>query len=41
MAIASRCAEMTFSLTVEEGEEKMEGMDVFKYLVRPLEFSDN
>ena len=41
MAIARRCPKMTFSLTGEEGEETIGGVDVFKYLGWPMDQSDD
>ena len=40
MAIAARCLEVTFSLTGEEEAERIEGVEVFKYLGRLLDRSD-
>ena len=41
VAIAARCLEATFSLTGEEEAERIKGVEVFKYLGRLLEQSDN
>ena len=41
VAIASRCLEETFSITGEEKEERIEVVEVFKYLGWILEWSDN
>ena len=40
-AIARRCTEASFILTVEEEAEYIEGVDTFKYLGRMLDWSDN
>ena len=39
VAIASQCIEVIFSLTGEEGAEFIKGVDIFKYLGRPLDRS--
>ena len=39
MAIAARCLEETFSLTGKETAERIEGVEVFKYLGRLLNWS--
>ena len=39
--IAYRCSEATFSLTGEEEAEHIEGVEVFKYLGRLLDQSDD
>ena len=41
MAIASMCSESTFSVKWEDEAELIEGVDVFKYLGRMLEWSDD
>ena len=41
VAIASLCAEVSFSLTGDDKEEIIESVGVFKYLGRPLDRSDN
>ena len=41
MAITARYLEATFSLTGEEEVERIEGVEVIKYLRRLLERSDN
>ena len=41
VAIASQCIEVIFSLTGEEGAEFIKGVDLFKYLGRPLDRSDD
>ena len=40
-AIASRCAEASSSVAVEDGAECVYGVKVFTYLGRPLEKSDD
>ena len=39
--IADRCSEATISLTGEEEAERIEGVEVFKYLGQMLDRSDN
>ena len=39
--IANKCMEATFNLTGEDGSEKFEGVDSFKYLGRIMHWSDN
>ena len=41
MAILARCLEATFSLTGEEEAEHIKGVEVFKYLRRLLDRSDD
>ena len=41
MAITTRYLEATFSLTGEEEVERIEGVEVIKYLRRMLDRSDN
>ena len=41
VAIASRCAEASFSLTRDNTVEYIEGVDTFKYLVQMLDRSDD
>ena len=41
MKIANKCMEATFNLTGEDGSEKFEGVDSFKYLGRIMHWSDN
>ena len=41
VAIANKCTEATFSLTGEDGAENVEGVEVFNYLGRLLERSDD
>ena len=41
VAIADRCSEANFILTGEEESEFIEGVEVFKYLGRLLDRSDN
>ena len=40
MAIAARCSDATFGLIGEEEAERIEGVEVFKYLGRLLDRSD-
>ena len=40
MAVADNCSEATFSLTGEDGAERIEGVGRFKYLGRLLDQSD-
>ena len=37
VVIPTQCTEATFSLTGEDGAEKVEGVDVFKYMGWPLD----
>ena len=39
--ITIRCTEASFSLTVEDEAEFIEGVETFKYMVRMLDQSDN
>ena len=39
--VASRYSKIKFSLTREEGEQKINIVSLFKYLGRPLEQSDD
>ena len=41
MAVADNFSEAAFSLTGEDEEERIEGVERFKYLVRLLERSDD
>ena len=41
VAIESRCAEASFSLTRNDKAEYIEGVGIFKYMERPLDRSDN
>ena len=41
VAISSRCAEASFSLTGEDDAECIEGVETFDYLGRTLDRSDN
>ena len=41
VAIAIQCVEAIFSLIGEDGEEIIEGFDIFNYLGRPMEWSDD
>ena len=40
VAISNKYTEVTFNLMGEDGGENVEGVDVFKYLVRPLDRPD-
>ena len=40
MLITSQCAVVTFSLTREDRTERIKGVNLFKYLGRPLDRSD-
>ena len=39
--MAARCGEMEFSLDGEEGDERVENVPTFQYLVQPLEQMDD
>ena len=39
--VVSQCSDMEFILTGEYGEDTIEGVELFKYLGRPLKQSDN
>ena len=41
MAILNKCIEKIFSLTEDEGAEIVDGVEVFKYLGRPLDRLDD
>ena len=41
VAIANKCTEATFSTTWGDGAEIVKGVEVFKYLGRPLDGSDD
>ena len=41
MEIADKCSEETFSITGEDKVEGIDGVEVFKYLRRPLDQSYN
>ena len=41
MAIANKCTEETFSLMGEDGAERVEGVEVLKYLGRLLDRSED